>query len=86
MKMIFIGGKKRLLPIWATFDNVLLKQYWKEVRDGTIKYGWDGEDKVFIETSNQQFISEMKKDFNGLKGRVKRASLRFGGIKVEIKE
>lgn len=85
-KMIFHGGKRRLMPIWATMKELLKKNYKKECEDGTIKLMFDFEKELTIETDKPQLVSEMKKDFSGIRGMLKKGQLRVAGIKVEFKE
>ena len=86
MKMIFYGGKNRLMPIWSTIKKVIDKNYKEELEKGEIMLLFDFEKELTIITSNKQFTSEMKKQFYSLKGRLQRLQLRTIGVRIELKE
>ena len=96
MKMIFSGKIKRLMGVYIMFQKVIEKNYRSEWKAGTVKYYWnhsddslDGPDEnvtVVIETTDKAFAAQMRSDFAGISGRVKRASMRVSGVKVELIE
>jgi hypothetical protein len=85
MKMIFEGGESRLLMFWSMFDKILEKNYKKEYDRGECKLYFT-EKTLVIESKVPKFTDEMKKDFFGIKGRIKRMQLRAIGVKVKLEE
>lgn len=94
MKMIFKGKVRSLMAILIMMRKAAAGPYRREHKEGKFSFYW-GDDfspdmkaqsSFIVDVPDKSLARQMDADYRGLKGRLKRGTLRGYGVKVEMVE